>query len=180
MKNSFGMRVRTQCVVAVFIITLGIVMSGRVPAHAASGIVVALGASNTYGKGVARNEAYPQQLEAMLRASGHNVRVVNSGINGETTGSMLARLDRSVPSGTKVVILQPGGNDNRKGEGEQRAANVAAIRQRLSARGIKVIVMENSALHGFPRQPDGQHLTPEGYRGLAQEFLPQVIAALGQ
>ena len=32
--------------------------------------IVALGASNTYGKGVARNQAYPAQLEAILRARG--------------------------------------------------------------------------------------------------------------
>jgi acyl-CoA thioesterase-1 len=30
--------------------------------------VVALGASNTYGKGVSRGQAYPAQLEALLRA----------------------------------------------------------------------------------------------------------------
>src|ERR1700761_2900648 len=76
--------------------------------------VVALGASNTFGKGVSRGQAYPAQLEALLRAKGLNVRVINAGINGDTTGGMLARLDRVVPKGTSVVILQPGGNDRRK------------------------------------------------------------------
>src|SRR5829696_9240354 len=84
-------------------------------ANAASGTIVALGASNTYGKGVARNQAYPEQLEAILRAKGANVRVVNAGINGDTTEGMLQRLDRTVPNGTSAVILQPGGNDRRKG-----------------------------------------------------------------
>jgi len=32
--------------------------------------VVALGASNTFGKGVSRSQAYPAQLEALLRARG--------------------------------------------------------------------------------------------------------------
>jgi acyl-CoA thioesterase I len=148
------------------------------PANAASGTVVALGASNTYGKGVAREQAYPEQLGAMLRAAGHDVRVINSGVSGDTTGGMLSRLDQAVPDGTKVVILQPGGNDERKGQGGQRAANIAAIKQRLAARGIKVIIMENSALHGLPHQPDGVHLTPEGYHALAAHFVQQVIAAL--
>jgi hypothetical protein len=58
--------------------------------------VVALGASNTFGKGVARGQAYPAQLEALLRAKGLNTHVVNAGINGDTTGGMLARLDRVV------------------------------------------------------------------------------------
>ena len=60
-------------------------------ASAEAATIVALGASNTYGKGVARNQAYPAQLEAILRAKGSNVRVVNAGINGDTTEGMLGR-----------------------------------------------------------------------------------------
>ena len=67
--------------------------------------IVALGASNTYGKGVARNQAYPAQLEAILRARGSGVHVVNAGINGDTTEGMLRRLDQAVPKGTSAVIL---------------------------------------------------------------------------
>lgn len=138
--------------------------------------VVALGASNTYGKGVARSEAYPAQLEKILRAKGHNVRVINAGVNGEKTASMLSRLDRAVPKGTNVVILQPGGNDRRKGGTDV----TGEIRSRLGARGIKVVMMPNSALRGLPHQPDGQHLTPEGYRMLAQSVASEVAGALGR
>ena len=67
------------------------------PAGAAAATVVALGASNTFGKGVARNQSYPAQLEALLRARGFSARVINAGINGDTTAGMLARLDRAVP-----------------------------------------------------------------------------------
>jgi len=45
--------------------------------------------ATTYGKGVARNEAFPAQLEAILRAKGLNVNVINAGINGDTTEGML-------------------------------------------------------------------------------------------
>ena len=58
-------------------------------ASAEAATIVALGASNTYGKGVARNQAYPAQLEAILRAKGSTIRVVNAGINGDTTEGML-------------------------------------------------------------------------------------------
>jgi acyl-CoA thioesterase-1 len=105
--------------------------------------VVALGASNTFGKGVSRQQAYPAQLEALLRARGHQVHVINAGVNGETTGSMLRRLDRAVPQGTQVVILQPGGNDRRKGAAGDREKNISEIRNRLSARGIRMIMLEN-------------------------------------
>jgi acyl-CoA thioesterase-1 len=143
-------------------------------AHAAT--VVALGASNTYGKGVARNQAFPAQLEAILRAKGLNVRVVNAGINGDTTEGMLRRMDRVVPNGTNAVILQPGGNDRRKGSADR----TAEIQSRLSGRGIQVIMLPNNMFRGLPHQPDGQHLTPEGYHMLAESLASQVAGAIGR
>jgi lysophospholipase L1-like esterase len=83
---------------------------------------VALGASNTEGKGrggtnmgVPREQAYPAQLERLLRTRGINARVMNAGVAGDTTAGMLARLGSAVPNGTSVLILQPGGNDARHG-----------------------------------------------------------------
>jgi acyl-CoA thioesterase I len=114
-------------------------------------------------------------LRPCFAAKGLSVRVVNAGINGDTTGGMLARLDRVVPKGTNVVILQPGGNDRRK----LAADNTPAIQSRLAAMGIKVVMLPNGMLHGLPHQPDGQHLTPEGYHMLAEELVAEVAAALG-
>jgi acyl-CoA thioesterase-1 len=141
-------------------------------AHAAT--VVALGASNTFGKGVSPAESYPSQLEAMLRAKGINATVVNAGINGDTTGGMLARLDSAVPKGTSVVILQPGGNDMRKGQPDQ----TGAIQGRLRAMGVGVVMCPNGMFRGLPHQPDGVHLTPEGYHMLAAKLVGQVAGAL--
>ena len=156
-----------------FLAVLGI-LTATGAARAAS--VVALGASNTFGKGVSRGQAYPAQLQALLRARGLNVQVINAGINGDTTAGMLARLDRAVPKGTSVVIFQPGGNDQRQGSPDQ----TSAIESRLSAMGIKVVMAPNSMLRGLPHQPDGIHLTPEGYHMLAEGLVGQVAAALGR
>ena len=151
-------------------------MSPLAISAARAATVVALGASNTYGKGVARNQAFPAQLEAILRARGINCRVINAGISGDPTENMLRRLDSAVPNGTSVVILQPGGNDRRKG-GPDRTAE---IESRLSAKGIRVIMLPNSAFHGMPHQPDGQHLTPEGYHMIAEQLASQVAGAIGR
>ena len=154
---------------------------GSVGLHAQ---VVALGASNTAGKGVPQQSAYPAQLEAMLRAQGQSVQVINAGISGDTTDGMLARLNAAVPNGTRVVILQPGGNDWRKGRtGADRQANVDQIIANLRSRGVQVVMLDNQMLQAVPdqyRQPDGQHLTPQGYQLLASRIMPQVVAALGQ
>ena len=157
------------------------VACGAGPGTAAQVNIVVLGASNTYGKGVARAAAFPSQLQAMLKAKGHDVRVSNAGINGDTTGGMLRRLSSAVPAGTQLVILQPGNNDRRKGVGGDRAGNISAITSRLQARGIKVIVAER-ILAGLSQhlQPDGEHLTGAGYRMVAERLLPQVEAAIGR
>ncbi len=152
-------------------------------------IVVALGASNTEGKGrgrtpggVPRGDAYPAQLQALLRGRGVSARVVNAGIAGDTTGGMLARLDRAVPSGTRVVIFQPGGNDARRGEAGDRAGNIAAIQQRLATRGVTVIMLEalGRIAPDHTRDPDGQHFNRDGHAAFANHLLPQVLRALGR
>ena len=101
----------------------------------ASAQVVALGASNTEGRGVSSSESFPAQLQAMLQARGSSLRVTNAGVSGDTTGGMLARLSRVVPDGTKIVILQFGGNDLRRNiSPAARQANIASIQQELRTR----------------------------------------------
>jgi acyl-CoA thioesterase-1 len=169
-------------VLGVVALAAGLATSGTAVAQG-SVRIVALGASNTYGKGVSRAQAYPAQLQGLLKQRGVSAVVVNAGINGDTTGGMLARLSSAVPAGTKVVILQPGGNDRRAGGEGERASNIAKIRSQLSARGVTVVMMENSALAAVPsseRAADGIHFTPRGYAILAQNILPQVLAAVGK
>jgi|SRR5215470_8554794 len=160
---------------------LFIILALAAPPAAAEVTIVALGASNTYGKGVARGQDYPAQLQAMLRARGYAARVINAGINGDTTGGMASRLDSAVPAGTRVVILQPGGNDSRKGEAAGREGNISAIVARLNARRIKVVMLDRLLAGTSPQllQPDGKHFTAEGHRALAARVLPKVIAHIG-
>ena len=70
----------------------------------ASAQIVAIGASNTQGYGVSSSEAWPAQLEAMLRAKGKPYSVSNRGIYGSTTSEVMARLDSDVPAGTRIVV----------------------------------------------------------------------------
>jgi len=156
---------------------LAAMVLGTTPSFAAE--VVALGASNTYGKGVNRVEDFPSQLEAMLRAKGLNVSVTNAGVSGDTTYAMSARFDGVIDSGTRVLILQPGGNDARKGLSEgERQGNISAIVAKAASGHIKVVMVPNEMFRALPHQADEMHLTPEGYRLLASELLPKVMSAL--
>src|SRR5262245_13671119 len=145
--------------------------------------IVALGASNTAGWGVAPGETYPAQLEGRLTAKGKPATVINAGIPGDTTGGMLARLEREVAPGTDLVILQPGTNDERYGSGAERGANIAEMGHRLAARGTRLLIIENSVLAELPAselREDGIHYTPRGYALLAQRVRPLLLEALAQ
>ena len=87
-------------------------MYGTVAANAVPVRIVAIGASNTHGWYVGNHGAYPAQLQALLRAKGVDAQVTNAGVPFETTG-ILRRIDKDVPDGTDIVILEPGGNDRR-------------------------------------------------------------------
>jgi acyl-CoA thioesterase-1 len=146
--------------------------------------VVAFGASNVQGHGVTRSEAYPAQLEMMLRGKGVKARVKNAGVYGDTSAGMLARLNSAIPVGTKVVILDTSGeliNNALNGISEQQGqADIALMTSRLQARGVVVIPESTSDLPMSMRQADGKHLTPEGHRAVAARLLDEVTHALGQ
>lgn len=151
------------------------------PHQPASAAVVALGASNTAGYGVDRDDAYPAVVERLLRGRGIAVTVDNAGISGNTTGEMAARLDTAVPVGTRVVIFQPGSNDARRGLPEAvREANVASISARLQARGIAVVRVAAAFAAASPDnlQPDGIHFTPTGHAQIASFIVDEVATAL--
>jgi acyl-CoA thioesterase-1 len=151
-------------------------MLGASGARAAPITIVAVGASNTSGFYVSTEQAYPAQLEAMLRTKGVSARVINAGRPFDVTSGMLARIDQAVPDGTTIAILQPGGNDQRFFVShDQRAANIAAMSSRLRARHIQVIVFDPV----IPSQYyawDRIHLTVEGHTWIASSLLPQVLA----
>lgn len=174
--GTFGRRA-SRLVIAAFAVSMA--MFGATASDAAEVSIVALGASNTAGKGVSPDQAFPAQLEAMLRAKGYDAHVANAGVNGDTTSGMLGRLNSSVPDGTQIAIVGVNNPDNdiRAGQGAQHAANAAAIVSQLRARHIKVILQPRM---NVPRQADGVHFTPEGHRMVAARLLPMVIAAIGK
>lgn len=178
------------------------------PAAAEPIKIVAFGDSNTAGFRLFNEHAYPAILERTLRAKGYDVRVLNSGISGETSSMGLGRLDRAVPEGTHIAIVYFGRNDVRWGVApEKLRANVDAIVKKLRARNIKVLLIgmrtfdmsqiaaSNGALY-YPDffasvSKDGekdpkytlildpiQHLNTEGYTVVVSKLAPIVESLL--
>jgi acyl-CoA thioesterase I len=151
---------------------------GSVAANAAPLRIVAIGASNTHGWYVGNQGAYPAQLQAILRAKGIDAEVVNAGVPFETTAMMLRRIDKDVPNGTDIAVLEPGGNDRRFfGTKEQRTANIAEMERRLRARSISVIVYDEEMPLRY-RAFDFIHFTYEGHGMIAAALLPRVMEIL--
>ena len=177
-------------------LSLSVLFSGMASADPIR--IVAFGGSNTFGTNLPRGDAYPAQLEALLKAAGHDVVVKNEGTNGQTTAEELQIMDSAVPAGTQIVIFQPGGNDKgkraaRSGEAIDTMGNIEAIIQRFLDRKILVlfsgvgprrdalqrfdIAMINEINRLAPEhlQADGEHLTAQGYAIVAQKMMPKVV-----
>jgi len=161
--------------------------------------IVAFGPSQTEGKIVAKDQAYPAQLERVLQAEGIKLNVINAGVSGDNSRDLLRRLDTAIPDNTDIVLFQPGTNDcNNKhaiSEGGFRS-NLQAILEKFKQRHLNVIVLGGNCfeqlqaelpamfgftyygrigqgLNDFPR-PDGQHYTAEGYARMAELLAPYV------
>lgn len=103
--------------------------------------IVALGDSLTAGYGLAPNDGFVTQLQAALTGRGHNVRIINAGVSGDTTSGGRARLDWSVPVTAHAVILELGANDALRGVRPALTRNnLEFIIQTLQARGQHVVL----------------------------------------
>jgi acyl-CoA thioesterase-1 len=104
--------------------------------------IVVLGDSLTAGYGLSRAQAFPARLQARLLAAGHQVRIVNAGLSGDTTAGGLARFDFAVPRGADAVLIALGGNDMLQGMSPQAAkANIDAMIVAAKAKRVRVALL---------------------------------------
>jgi len=84
-------------------------------AAAAPMTILALGDSLTAGLGLGPADAFPARLEAALKAKGHDVKVINAGVSGDTAVDGAARLDWALSEPVNAVIVELGANDALRG-----------------------------------------------------------------
>ena len=77
--------------------------------------LLAFGDSLTAGYGLPAADGFTVQLEAALRARGHDVTVVNAGWSGDTTTGGRTRLDWWLEESPDAVLLELGANDGLRG-----------------------------------------------------------------
>ena len=111
------------------------------PVRAEQVQIVGFGDSLMAGFDLAPGEGFTDRLQSALRAKGHDVVVANAGVSGDTSSGGLARLDWSVPDGTKLVILEIGANDMLRGiDPLMIEDNLDKMLARLKERKIPVLL----------------------------------------
>lgn len=142
-------------IIASVLLGIALAVAGVAAASAQPIRIVAFGGSSTYGQGVERYDAYPAKLEKALKAKGYNVTVTNAGVSGDKTADGLARLDRAVPAGTQIVIVEYGINDAfARIDQKTIQANLETMRGRLKARGAEILLV---GFRNVNMEPLAQH-----------------------
>lgn len=112
-------------------------------AHADDNVIdiLVFGDSLVAGYDIPLEEAFPNRLEIALRERGHQVRLVNAGVSGDTTGGGVARLGWSLGEDIDAVILELGANDALRGLSPQQAKkNLAIMIEEIQSRGLPLLL----------------------------------------
>jgi len=109
--------------------------------------IVALGSSSTFGAGASTSAtSYPSRLaeELARHFPGHEITVLNRGVNGEEAANMLARLDTAViAEKPDLVLWQVGTNSVLRGKAvPPHASLLHEGLTRLKATGADVVLID--------------------------------------
>jgi acyl-CoA thioesterase I len=124
-----------------------LVRTARLIASGAPIKIVALGSSSTYGAGASTSAAsYPSRLaeELARHFPGHDIMVLNRGVNGDEAADMLARLDTAViAEKPDLVLWQVGTNSVLRDKAVlPHASLLHEGLQRLKATGADVVLID--------------------------------------
>jgi acyl-CoA thioesterase I len=125
---------------AVLVLAAGLLLPAAV--QAAPIKIMAFGDSLLAGYGLSSDaDNIPNKLEALLKADGHDVKLINAAVSGDTTTDGLARLDWSLADKPDLILLELGANDALRGQDPDTAkANLDQILARLKVANVPVLL----------------------------------------
>lgn len=135
--------------------------------------IIAFGDSLFAGYGLDPRDAYPEKLEAALRAKGINADVINAGVSGDTTAAGLNRIEFTLAAqkdgAPALFILELGGNDLLRGiSPAESKANLAKMLTVLRDQKVPVLLMGMRSPPNYG--PEYQAEFDAMYRDLAKEY----------
>jgi acyl-CoA thioesterase-1 len=120
---------------------LALAVLAAAPARAETIRIAVLGDSLVAGYGLPEAEGFVPQLEAALKARGHDVDVLNAGVSGDTTAGGLSRLEWTLGDRPHAMIVSLGANDMlRAVDPASSRRNLDAILARLGEARIPVLL----------------------------------------
>lgn len=132
-------------------------------------VILAFGDSLTAGYHIPPDKAFPAQLQAALREKGYPVRVINSGVSGDTAADGLARLDWSLEEKVDGAIVEFGANDALRGiDPKIMERSLSEILKNLKERHIELLVAGMEAPRNWG--PDYDNAFRAIYQRLADEY----------
>jgi len=103
--------------------------------------LLVLGDSLSAGYGLPHTDGFEMQLQQALRADGHDVRIIDGAVSGDTSAGGRARLDWVLAGGADAAIVELGANDGLRGEDPgDMEANLNAILDAMAAKHIPVLL----------------------------------------
>ena len=122
-------------------VAFAVVLAAASPVAARTIRLVVLGDSLTAGLGLPPGKAFPDRLQAALRARGWDVDVLNAGVSGDTAADGLARYDWAVPANADALIVELGANDMLRGlEPEATKKALSAILDKAHAARLPTLI----------------------------------------
>ena len=104
--------------------------------------ILAFGDSLTAGYGLMDHEGLVPQLTAWLKEKGHDVRIINAGVSGDTTAGGLERLEWSLTNDIDAMILELGANDMLRAiDPAVTRENIAKMLEIAKSHNIKVLLI---------------------------------------
>lgn len=120
---------------------LALALFAAAPARAETIRIAVLGDSLVAGYGLPEADGFVPQLEAALKARGHDVDVLNAGVSGDTTAGGLSRLEWTLGDRPHAMIVSLGANDMlRAVDPASSRRNLDAILARLGEARIPVLL----------------------------------------
>ena len=140
MRAAYGLRSRLRNAGAALALGLLMAAGGRAAACAAPLRLLVLGDSLSAGYGLPHDQGFEAQLQAALKAAGHDVTILDAAVSGDTSAGGRARLDWALADGADAAIVELGANDGlRAADPREMQANLTAILDTLAARHIPVL-----------------------------------------
>lgn len=103
--------------------------------------ILVLGDSLAAGYGLPAADGFQARMTAALRERGHDVRLVDAAVSGDTTAGGRSRLEWALADGADAALVELGGNDGLRAlPPAAMAANLRAILDTLQARRMPVLL----------------------------------------